>query len=265
MRRRFVTKILRPVWPVAFVAAITTASAGDPISLGDQLKALREELAASDKRFAKEYQEAKSDQERDRATEASLDRRIAIARKVLPIAEQNPAEPGTVDALILTFETTRPGPEKQKALDLIVKDHIASEQLAGICPSLVYMMPDDDRALRAILDKNPHPRVKGNACFSLARVLKGRAERAGTTAGRDFHEAERLFERTANDFADMDRLGFRVKKRLGEAAECELFDIRHLAVGAVAPDIEGEDIDGTKYKLSDYRGKVVLLDFWGHW
>jgi cytochrome oxidase Cu insertion factor (SCO1/SenC/PrrC family) len=38
-----------------------------------------------------------------------------------------------------------------------------------------------------------------------------------------------------------------------------------LQVGRVAPDIEGEDIDGEKFKLSDYRGKVVLLDFWGHW
>ena len=23
--------------------------------------------------------------------------------------------------------------------------------------------------------------------------------------------------------------------------------------------------DGQKFKLSDYRGKLVLLDFWGHW
>ena len=33
----------------------------------------------------------------------------------------------------------------------------------------------------------------------------------------------------------------------------------------VAPDIEGEDMEGKKFKLSDYRGKVVMLDFWGHW
>jgi hypothetical protein len=36
-------------------------------------------------------------------------------------------------------------------------------------------------------------------------------------------------------------------------------------VGMVAQEIEGEDIDAKKFKLSDYRGKVVLLDFWGHW
>jgi hypothetical protein len=39
----------------------------------------------------------------------------------------------------------------------------------------------------------------------------------------------------------------------------------HLAVGREAPEIEGNDIDGVAFKLSDYRGKVVVLDFWGHW
>jgi len=36
-------------------------------------------------------------------------------------------------------------------------------------------------------------------------------------------------------------------------------------VGKPAPDIEGQDIGGTTFKLSDYRGKAVMLDFWGHW
>ena len=38
-----------------------------------------------------------------------------------------------------------------------------------------------------------------------------------------------------------------------------------LKVGKPAPEIQAEDIDGQGFKLSDYRGKVVLLDFWGHW
>jgi hypothetical protein len=38
-----------------------------------------------------------------------------------------------------------------------------------------------------------------------------------------------------------------------------------LSISQLAPDIEGEDLDGVKFKLSDYRGKVVVLDFWGHW
>jgi hypothetical protein len=35
--------------------------------------------------------------------------------------------------------------------------------------------------------------------------------------------------------------------------------------GNTAPEIVGEDQDGKTFKLSDYRGKVVLLDFWGNW
>lgn len=37
------------------------------------------------------------------------------------------------------------------------------------------------------------------------------------------------------------------------------------AVGMMAPDISGPDIDGVDFKLSDYRGKVVMVDFWGDW
>jgi cytochrome oxidase Cu insertion factor (SCO1/SenC/PrrC family) len=52
---------------------------------------------------------------------------------------------------------------------------------------------------------------------------------------------------------------------VAEKAEPELFGMRHLSVGSVAPDIEGRDQDGVEFKLSDYRGKVVLLDFWSEY
>jgi len=38
-----------------------------------------------------------------------------------------------------------------------------------------------------------------------------------------------------------------------------------LEIGNPAMEISGEDIDGKAFKLSDYRGKVVVLDFWGNW
>ncbi len=36
-------------------------------------------------------------------------------------------------------------------------------------------------------------------------------------------------------------------------------------LNAPAPEITGEDVNGKEFKLSDYRGKVVVLDFWGFW
>ena len=37
------------------------------------------------------------------------------------------------------------------------------------------------------------------------------------------------------------------------------------ASGNAAPDFTLTDIDGKKLTLSDYKGKVVLLDFWATW
>lgn len=55
------------------------------------------------------------------------------------------------------------------------------------------------------------------------------------------------------------------KKPWSEACESVLFQAEHLAIGSEVPEIESNDTAGVKFKLSDYRGKVVLLDFWGNW
>ena len=38
-----------------------------------------------------------------------------------------------------------------------------------------------------------------------------------------------------------------------------------LSVGKVAPEISGTDLEGVSFKLSDYRGKVVVILFSGEW
>ncbi len=59
--------------------------------------------------------------------------------------------------------------------------------------------------------------------------------------------------------------GFGSADTFGLVAQQELFELNHLNVGDLAPDIEGCDLDGHAFRLSDYRGKVVMLDFWGQW
>ncbi|MEW6161300.1 MAG: redoxin domain-containing protein, partial [Verrucomicrobiota bacterium] len=89
--------------------------------------------------------------------------------------------------------------------------------------------------------------------FSLAKYLERFPNRAA--------QSEKLFESVVEKYADVPHW----RGTLGDAAKAELFELRHLAIGKVAPEIEGEDLDGNRFKLSEYRGKVVVLDFWGDW
>ncbi len=42
-------------------------------------------------------------------------------------------------------------------------------------------------------------------------------------------------------------------------------DLKRLAVGTEAPDLVLKDIEDNPIKLSDFKGKVVLIDFWASW
>ena len=48
-------------------------------------------------------------------------------------------------------------------------------------------------------------------------------------------------------------------------AEGYLRNTRLLTVGKQAPEFSGKDADGNPIALSDYRGKVTFLVFWGFW
>lgn len=50
-----------------------------------------------------------------------------------------------------------------------------------------------------------------------------------------------------------------------EAEAALLHRIRHATVGATVPELTGLRLDGTEERLADYRGRVVLLDFWATW
>src|SRR5262249_56456053 len=45
----------------------------------------------------------------------------------------------------------------------------------------------------------------------------------------------------------------------------KLFRYTNLVIGKPVPDFETVDADGHAFKLSDYAGKVTVIDFWGFW
>ncbi|WP_044478615.1 TlpA family protein disulfide reductase [Paenibacillus antibioticophila] len=41
--------------------------------------------------------------------------------------------------------------------------------------------------------------------------------------------------------------------------------MQRLSIGSHAPDFEGVNTNGEKIRLADYRGKVVVINFWASW
>ena len=179
---------------------------------------------------------------------------------------------------------------------MLVRDHVANPDIGLFC--MVLRSQSFDRAapaiLRQVLDKNPHKQAQATAAFALAKLLRMRADWVGFFKKSEAKqraafekgyakeaiaelqhgdpealrkESEMLLERlvTDKDYKNAETLYREKKVKLSELADRELFELRHLLPGKPAPEIAGEDIDGKAFKLSDYRGKVVLLDFWGHW
>src|SRR5262249_5935213 len=121
-------------------------------------------------------------------------------------------------------------------------------------------VPKADEMLKTILEKSDKPRVKAAAALELGRALAAKTDKLGdkpAEADKGAAEGEKYLT-MANDLN-------KENERQKKAAEGALRALRTLRVGKEAPEIKAGDLDGKEFKLSDYRGKVVLLDFWGNW
>jgi hypothetical protein len=234
---------------------------GKEASPAQQYQALDKEFKDSMNAWMKTYQATKTNEEKQKLF-SSYPQADKFAPKFLALAEKHPKDPAAVDALVWVASNTQgagPNAPNAKALAILERDHVQSDKIAAVCQTLSYRPGKETEAfLRAVLDKNPHTNVQGVACLSLAQALKnvrGQKELP--------KEVESLFERAEKQYGDVQLPGR--GNTVGERARAELYEVRFLSVGKTAPDILGEDQDGVKFKLSDYRGKVVLIDFWGNW
>jgi len=275
---------------LVLVLSLSMAAQDNPVAPAEQYKAIVKEFGEA----ANANWKATTDEERKQAAA----RVEPLPLKLLELAEKNPAEPWTLEALtqVITLEywldnySSHPGWGKEsrqaRALAILLRDYVRSDKLGETCKRAQYGFRQEcETFLRTVLEKNPHRDVQGQACFGLALFLNGRLNRLDllqeqplvsrryeglygkdyldTLRRQDRHQAvaevEAVFEQAAEKFGDVELL---FGGTVGDNARTELFALRHLAIGKEAPEIEGPDQNGVRFKLSDYRGKAVLLYFW---
>jgi hypothetical protein len=184
-----------------------------------------------------------------------------VVEAVYARAEKEENAPETPDLLAWVASMAGRVPAGQKALDrLLTKyaDHAAVEKVCGMLAR--SRSPQDLAKLEKLIEASPKPSTRAAAVLALAQVKAAQVDRMAnnpTEADKLTAEAEKLYQRVIDEFG-------KDAPQHKDTAEREL-KAMNIRAGKPAPEITGTDLDGKEIKLSDYRGKVVLLDFWGNW
>lgn len=205
---------------------------------------------------------AKTDADRA-AVRADAPRPEQYSPRLMKIVEANPDDAGAVKALCWLATQANGTPESAKAIELIGTRYAGAAGVWDAAQQL-YRTPrqQSEPVLRAIIKANTHEEDRVAAMQTLATVLFNASENVNTPEGKaDRAEAKMLYEEIVTNYAKVTVNGFKP----ADQSAAVLFEMENLAIGCVVPEIEGKDVNAETFKLSDYRGKNVLLIFWGSW
>lgn len=134
-----------------------------------------------------------------------------------------------------------------------ILEHYADSQLLGLIAAPInYLIAKSERdaLLQRISKLSKHDAVKATALFFRARIADGEARI------KMFNELDKKYGKLKYLQSTFSQLA---------NAHLKPHKAEDLKVGKTAPEIVGVDLNGKPMRLSDYRGKVVVLDFWGDW
>jgi hypothetical protein len=269
-----------PSWPLclAGLVAAVACAADEPQkdaakSVADRIATIKKEHQEREKKF---YDDLRAFRDDDKKVGELNDEYSKATRKqaeeLTALIKAHGTEPAAFEGILVLVGQLR-YPLDDELVRLVLKQHLADAKMGALCFELRYRSTESwaGKLLEAVAANHPEKAVRGQALYALGVYHRYRAQPYGEKLSEE-EQAKRLAE-AAKHFTEVTKSYAAVKTpdgkaTLGDKAASELVRIKNLPnlqVGKTAPDIEGEDIDGKKFKLSDYRGKVVLLDFWGHW
>ena len=159
--------------------------------------------------------------------------------------------------------------------DRLLNDHVDSKWIESCLASLIASASEESvgsvkkriAAAEKIVANNPHHSIQGKALLQMTGVynrqvmrLKGTQDKSDVTEIKE--KIRDIYERIKNEYADVE---YSSKETLGQRAEKALLAKEKLRIGQPAIEITGKNLNGQPMKLTDFRGKIVVLDFWGSW
>jgi thiol-disulfide isomerase/thioredoxin len=195
---------------------------------------------------------------------------MLYAGKIIKVAEDDPKDEIGFDASAFIVrsagEVGAGGPDVEKAVGFIAEHHINNAKVKDLLVPAGQTGSAGDKLLKAASEKSSDKSVKGIALF-----LRG----SRLAAAIDNEEDEKKLPGLIRDATDL--LDTAVKtapdakvdgETIANSAQPLLKDLKAmnaLLVGRPAPDISSKLLEDKKVSLSDYKGKVVLLDIWATW
>jgi hypothetical protein len=243
-------------------AAAPAKDDDDEKSVADQIQAVQAEFIKRQQDVVTRYRAAKEDDERQKILAEYQALQSDLTGKYAAIVEKHPDDKAAFPALQQLISSPD---HAAKATALMLKHHLDNDQIGALCLQLgMQDMKDAEPLVRAVAEKSKSHDAKGSALLGLGQMLLARSNEDGLDeAQRDKlrGQAKEALKTVVEKYPDVVAFG----RKAGDWAGAVLFEAEHLAVGLPVPDLAGEDLEGEAFKLSDYRGKVVFLDFWAHW
>ena len=144
--------------------------------------------------------------------------------------------------------------ERAAVLKTISANHLKTPGITSFVIALVDAGdPQSLPILEKIIDQNPDEKVQGVAALGAALLLKSLGDEP------ELMKKRLTYLRTAIIQAADQEIG---ERSVADIASDELYVIRFLVKGREAPPLSGADVGGRMVKISDFRGKILVLLFW---
>ncbi len=216
--------------------------------------AIQDEYDAKMKEVREAVRNAKTDEERQAAWAESPNEE-EYTKRYLDIVKAHPNTEASSKSLLRIVRSREISDE---TIEILKREMVDSEDTVQVLSRLTRN-PNDE--LESVFDNViENSTVETNRAFATYLKAKRLMYRRKLETRED--EIKDLIHSLSTEYPDISNNRGGTLKDSGDAL---LFEIDRLQVGMEVPEIEGEDIDGEEFKLSDYRGKVVFLDFWGDW